>query len=265
MGRSGAEPEQRLTSSDDIVERSADPFGKTFERLPVVRSIADVHGLIDEVTGEVEQRTSCMLCDEGCADCCEHQVVAGHVEWSHALHWIKGNLSVEEQRRIVRRAENLRDRPSSVIKTWLGLSGIDPDGDRYRETVNYVFANTSTPCPFLVGGRCSIYEVRPSICRAYGRMMRTADEAYYCDHISERIVEWPPGMDQIELPVFQGYHHAALTLDGTDLDEVNLLPVWVLSHRADDGSLVDQPRRHDDSSGFPVVHGWWAYDDGGGA
>ncbi|WP_083868373.1 YkgJ family cysteine cluster protein [Dyella ginsengisoli] len=34
-----------------------------------------------------------------------------------------------------------------------------------------------TPCPFLAGGRCSIYEVRPMVCRKHVALTKTA---YWC-------------------------------------------------------------------------------------
>ena len=37
------------------------------------------------------------------------------------------------------------------------------------------------PCPFLAGGRCSIYEVRPMVCRGYNSLSKERCEAYYHD------------------------------------------------------------------------------------
>jgi Fe-S-cluster containining protein len=37
------------------------------------------------------------------------------------------------------------------------------------------------PCVFLTDGRCSIYEVRPMVCRAYNSLSRERCEAYYHD------------------------------------------------------------------------------------
>lgn len=239
-----------------------DPLDAAFERLPQVTSVGEVHALINAVTSEVERRTPCMLCDPGCSECCRHQVTVGYAEWAHALAWIQRNLSREEQRAVVRRAEDLLGRPGGAIQTWMSLNGLDGDSAAYRETVDDTFSNTDTPCPFLVGGRCSIYQARPSICRAYGRTMRTEDDAYYCDRIMKKAEEWPDGLEDIELPVFQGYHHAVLTLRSDDLDQVNLLPIWVLSHRGSDGGLADQAFPIDRQSPFPGVDGYWAYEEG---
>jgi Fe-S-cluster containining protein len=37
------------------------------------------------------------------------------------------------------------------------------------------------PCVFLVDGRCSIYEVRPMVCRGYNSLSKERCEAYYHD------------------------------------------------------------------------------------
>ncbi len=176
--------------------------------------------------------------------------------------WILANLSKQEQRAVVRRAEDLLDRSGDAVRRWMGLRDLDAEDDAYRKALDQTFTDTTTPCPFLIGGRCSIYEARPSICRAYGRMMRTEDDAYYCDRIANKAADAPGGLEAIELPVFQGYHHAVLTLHGNGYDHINLLPVWVLSHRAAEGTLVDQAHPINPESGFPVVDGQWAYDDG---
>ena len=138
----------------------------------------------------------------------------------------------------------------------------DDSTETYLDIINLALENQTTPCPFLVDGRCSVYEARPSICRAYGRMMRTADSAYYCDKILEQMVSADAVDEDLELPVFQGYHRAVLDRGNGRLDEVNILPVWVLSHRAADNTLRMPTHRVLPNSMFPVVDGYWAFDDG---
>ena len=242
---------------------AADPYDVAFETVGRAGSAREVFDILDTLTEEVERRSPFMRCREHCSECCGHQVLAGFGEWRVMLGWMHERLSRPEQREIVRRAERLLRDASTSLPTWLELRAHAGSSRAYLDTINRALANLTTPCPLLVDGRCRVYPARPAICRGYGRMMRTEDDAFYCGHILEAMDAAVDDLEKITLPVFQAYHHAALAPDSGDLDEVNLLPIWILAHRAPDGALVAEAHRIDGTSEFPVVDGYWAYDDGG--
>ena len=91
--------------------------------------------------------------------------------------------------------------------------------------------------------------------------MRTEESGYYCEKILLQMESGPVGIDDMELPVFQPYHRAVLDRDSGQLDEGNGLPVWVLAHRASDCTLRTVTHRIDPAAPFPVVDGYWSYDD----
>ena len=62
---------------------------------------------------------------------------------------------------------------------------IDPSADRFSEGSIGAPRNLRGACPLLFEGRCSVYEARPLICRAYGF---TADENGFfmgCEDLGE--------------------------------------------------------------------------------
>ena len=67
------------------------------------------------------------------------------------------------------------------------LGEVDLESAEAVDVVGELFDNESTTCPFLFDGRCSIYPVRPLVCRSYGRMMRTEDDSLYCQPILDKI------------------------------------------------------------------------------
>ena len=238
-----------------------DSYDRAYADLDDCQQSEEIYGLIDRLAELVEHDLPCMRCVPGCSDCCRQQVLAGFDEWRIAHAWILENLDVETQRAIVGKAEALLLDAESAIPVWMRLRGMDDTTDEYLRTINGALRNQSTPCPFLECDRCSIYAARPSICRAYGRMMRTEESGYYCEKILLQMESGPVGIDDMELPVFQPYHRAVLDRDSGQLDEVNVLPVWVLAHRASDGTLRTVTHRIDPASPFPVVDGYWSYDD----
>ena len=239
-----------------------DPYDRAFADLGEHTGPGVVYPLLDRLTTVVDASAACMHCVEGCSDCCNQQVLVGYAEWGVLHQWILDHLDDSAQQSVVARAEKMLEDDRTSLPAWMALKDQDDSTETYLNTINLALENQTTPCPFLVDGRCSVYEARPSICRAYGRMMRTADSAYYCDKILEQMVSADAVDEDLELPVFQGYHRAVLDRGNGRLDEVNILPVWVLSHRAADNTLRMPTHRVLPNSMFPVVDGYWAFDDG---
>ena len=239
-----------------------DPYDRAFADLGEHTGPSFVYPLLDRLTTVVDASAACMHCVEGCSDCCNQQVLVGYAEGGVLHRLILDHLDDSAQQSVVERAEKMLEDDRTSLPAWMALKDQDDSTETYLNIINLALENQTTPCPFLVDGRCSVYEARPSICRAYGRMMRTADPAYYCDKILEQMVSADAVDEDLELPVFQGYHRAVLDRGNGRLDEVNILPVWVLSHRAADNTLRMPTHRVLPNSMFPVVDGYWAFDDG---
>ncbi len=90
---------------------------------------------------------STLACRDGCAWCCHFSVDVRAVEVFVILDHIERHFTPE--RRALLRAEITRNADR--------FAGEDDDARLTR----------TEPCPFLAGGRCSIYPVRPQTCRNY--------------------------------------------------------------------------------------------------
>lgn len=88
-----------------------------------------------------------LACRAGCTWCCHFSVDVRAVEVFTILDFVERSLPSDEKARIY----------SEVRANSAALKGMD-DMERMRHNVK---------CPFLGGGRCSIYEARPQTCRNY--------------------------------------------------------------------------------------------------
>jgi Fe-S-cluster containining protein len=48
-----------------------------------------------------------------------------------------------------------------------------------RNSIGYVIAKPEGVCPYLVEGKCSIYAIRPKVCRDYGNVPALPCEYLY--------------------------------------------------------------------------------------
>lgn len=88
-----------------------------------------------------------LACRAGCAWCCYFSVDVRPVEVFRILAFMQREFTAEQRARVFSELETNSAR----------LRGLD-DLERARLNVK---------CPFLMGGRCSIYAARPQMCRNY--------------------------------------------------------------------------------------------------
>ena len=89
-----------------------------------------------------------IACREGCNFCCFNQVEVTPLEALGIGHYVDQNFSTED-----------RDALMARVSRSLGLKA----GKNKKRLARL---RHQLPCPLLVGGRCSIYPVRPLVCRA---------------------------------------------------------------------------------------------------
>jgi Fe-S-cluster containining protein len=89
-----------------------------------------------------------LACNDGCCYCCRKPgVLVSMPELLRLLRYVEDNWDESSREALSCRAQQYIDR----------LGGRDFSAPT-RESI---------PCPFLVGGRCSAYDVRPLVCRGY--------------------------------------------------------------------------------------------------
>lgn len=112
-----------------------------------------------------------VACEEGCCYCCFYQVVLTPPEALLIGDYVDGAYSRKEK-------EELKKRIGHVLALTVGKS---------REERIQVWHET--PCIFLEGGRCSLYAVRPFVCRAWHSL-----DANHCKQAFDSRDPWQ-GMD----------------------------------------------------------------------
>lgn len=113
-------------------------------------------------------------CSRGCAHCCTQFVVASLQECECITYYLYHHDKALEH--FIRAFGDWRDRILKIESCFRKINdlgekinlGQATDEDRRLFTEeSRVYASHNNPCPFLVDGACSIYEVRPYICANY--------------------------------------------------------------------------------------------------
>jgi Fe-S-cluster containining protein len=114
----------------------------------VVSAAAAVADYADEALGIIrEEYRPPLHCKQGCWYCCCKPGVL---------------ISVPELLRILSYLRSLDDDSLSALTDRARRYAAQIEGRSFDDSTN-----ESVPCPLLVEGRCSVYEVRPLVCRGY--------------------------------------------------------------------------------------------------
>jgi len=133
----------------------------------VVGSATDVARFADEAIGIVmdEYRPS-LDCKKGCSYCCcKPGVLVSVPEFVRILDHVRTAFSADE---------------ISVLAQRARVYAAQMQGRNFNE-----FVDDSVPCPFLDEGRCSVYAIRPLVCRGYNSTSVDAcrDASTNADHL----------------------------------------------------------------------------------
>lgn len=143
-----------------------------------VQLASRIDALMTQAMEYFRQEGAEIACGAGCSFCCHLRVMVLPHE-AIALFRYLGSRMPREQAELVRRR---------VLE----------NAARIKDA-----AATYQPCAFLVEGRCSAYEARPSACSGYHSLSRE-----HCEKAHERGATPPSG-----IPVSQAMRHVAATLD----------------------------------------------------
>ena len=113
-------------------------------------------------------------CSRGCAYCCNQFVVASLQECEGITYYLYQHDKVLDHfirafgdwRGNILKIEN-SFRKINELGEKINLGQATDEDRRLFDEESRVYARQNNPCPFLVEGACSIYEVRPYICANY--------------------------------------------------------------------------------------------------
>jgi Fe-S-cluster containining protein len=142
------------------------PVGRTnlTQILPVIQSLDS--SFIDGVSAQVARLGRTVSCKAGCGACCRQMVPLSIFEAEALTGWIR---TLPEERR-----QELAQRFHQALLRLAAAGLIDRlvEEDWFAETESarlmaLDYFHAGVPCPFLEDESCSIYPIRPLICREY--------------------------------------------------------------------------------------------------
>ncbi|NDV18762.1 hypothetical protein GO013_04930 [Pseudodesulfovibrio sp. JC047] len=101
-------------------------------------------------------------CKEGCSYCCDHLIVANTGQLVVINEYLNEYPLVREG--FIPKYPQWDDAFEPYREAfWYSVSRLKTE----KATFDYISSVFSSPCPFLDDGKCSIYEVRPIMCRSW--------------------------------------------------------------------------------------------------
>lgn len=114
------------------------------------------------------------LCSSGCTNCCYDDFAISQIEFELIMHEIQKNWTTEEIKVLFARAIEFNDIQKEESPDLYKI--LEMDGNENQST-EFIQAEKSShksrnsfPCPFLNvdDGMCTVYNVRPFVCRTMG-------------------------------------------------------------------------------------------------
>jgi Fe-S-cluster containining protein len=123
-----------------------------------------------------------IACREGCDACCSNFVRASLPEAIAIAEFLAEDRHADVRRRFEEKLPAWRERGAPELDELAALlerNGGPPQAGADREAYGRIgvkYGQKANPCPFNEGGRCAIYPVRPTVCRA----VYVLDTAEHC-------------------------------------------------------------------------------------
>ncbi|HEY9722605.1 MAG TPA: YkgJ family cysteine cluster protein [Oscillatoriaceae cyanobacterium] len=181
----------------------------------------DLYYLIDYMSFAVKQTYPQIPCFKGCSHCCRKYVFrVTELEWRRVragLDALAPEVRAETLARNRRLYGHRREELEAAGRAW--SSG---------ETIT---RELTEDCPMLVGGRCSVYDDRPAICRAYGYSSAEVNGVAKLLICKEETEEWfrqmeAPDVPPFPMPRWNPIHRKLEALNG--IAAIKPLPLWLL-------------------------------------
>jgi Fe-S-cluster containining protein len=149
------------------------PAGQTnlTQILPVIQSLED--SLIQGVSAQLAEAGKPVSCRLGCAHCCRQFVALNLFEAEALTAWIQ-TLPEFRQQQLAQRFHQalLKISASGLLDRMVNEDWIAQSNTAEKLALDYLYQRIS--CPFLEDEQCSIYPMRPLLCREY--MVTSAPE-----------------------------------------------------------------------------------------
>ncbi len=224
-----------LTPQEQILRQQLAQLGQALplaNNLGLTQDMQDIYYLIDFFTYLVDQTYPEIPCPTGCSHCCVDSGLprVSSLEWQLIYTHI---LQLEEdvwQRILAQNEQFHRPQLPQFLEEQKRIAA--PDTDLPLPQFG------CKQCPFLLDGKCSIYSVRPAICRGFGyftwrRGPEQESQVFACQMAADTLLEalQQRGSQQAVLPVWNRIADKIYDLEAEQgADIVATLPLWLLAH-----------------------------------
>jgi Fe-S-cluster containining protein len=157
---------QRLVSRREYAQGEA-PFPDEVTRADAIAIAADVHRAVDlaaEKRAEVARRRgSPVACHAGCNACCEQLVMIWGGEAELIAEWLDEPEQAEIRSAFLEAYPSWLERSTPAIDRVMALTAAGDAKGQFAALVDHW--RQRILCAFNAGGMCTIYPVRPVLCR----------------------------------------------------------------------------------------------------
>jgi Fe-S-cluster containining protein len=222
------------------LQRAAKFLGRA-DRVGQSEDPRDIYYLIDFMVYLVKEAYPYIPCQSGCSHCCVDSGLprTSALEWQHIYAYLRDTASPEVRQTVLRQNEVLhRQQLALFLQEQARIERPDTDLP--------LPAFGCKRCPFLIDDRCSVYPVRPAICRGFGYFTwrprpQVESQVFACQMAADTLLEGLQlrQQDQAMLPVWNAISDKLYALNAVQGQGViATLPLWLLAHTGPDGELL---------------------------
>lgn len=140
-------------------------------------AFAQLIQLHQEIDKEIRTNKGAVLCKNGCASCCYEPFSISSSEFFFIMNHIIEKYGEEKAREINKKGFDIwkeveENHPKLASQLKENIDGIEGSDTLFKLVYDSVdgSAGLKYPCPFLdeKSQSCTVYEVRPLVCRSYG-------------------------------------------------------------------------------------------------
>lgn len=193
----------------------------------------DLYYLIDFFSYLVDQTYPAIPCRTGCSHCCVESGLprTSALEWQHIHRYLQDEMGEETLQLVLNENEKLhRQQLPAFLVEQRRIE--NPDSKIPLEGFG------CTRCPLLVEGKCSIYPVRPAICRGFGFFTWRLDidrdaQILACQMAADALLKslQEAGIPYVALPRWNGISDKVYALnEALSTGVMATLPLWLFAH-----------------------------------
>lgn len=204
--------------------------------LSKVDSLEKIDTLISDLNEKIYQKYPCISCNTGCYTCCTGASMPAvyAVEWKRIKTYLKSN----EHSKILNNNNKLFNEHKPLLEEIHDFIHKKVNIENY--TVFYEKMSKDLAdiiCPFHIDGKCSIYSVRPTMCRTYGSFLIVVDKQIQiltCNSDKAKIEDFLKEKKghNLLMPYWNSFERKIIELSKKEQEtyDFTILPIWLNSY-----------------------------------